>query len=117
MSVAQVAAQEKLVKQRTKLELLTQFRKKNCHPLNVHCHPKLKTLKRVGTEDDTKSFEQIARETANRLCRQNSFLGKTQLISEEELHPSYTDENDKAFIKEMYRLKGFAYLRNQQKLI
>lgn len=89
--------------------MLTQFKKKNCHPLNVHCHPKLRNL---ATEEKIKSFEEIARETASRLCRQSSLLGKTQLVSEEELHPNYSEENDKAFIREMYRLKGFAYLRN-----
>ena len=28
----------------------------------------------------------------------------------------YSEENDNAFIRELYRLKGFAYLRNQQKM-
>lgn len=96
--------------------MLTQFKKKNCHPLNIHCHPQVRQLTRFETEAG-KSFEQLASETASKLCRQKSLMGKTQLISEEELHPSYDDDSDNAFIKEMYRLKGFAYLRNQQKLL
>ena len=88
----------------------------NCHPLNVHCHPKFHQVKRFDTEEG-KSFEQLASETADKLCRQNSLLGKTQIVSGDELHPNYDEDSNNAFIKEMYRLKGFAYLRNQQKLL
>jgi hypothetical protein len=28
------------------------------------------------------------------------------------MHPQYTFEQDKQFLKELYRLKGFAYLRS-----
>ena len=71
-------------------------------------------LKKLGTmpEEEVLSFEQIASKTANRLCRQSSLVGKTQVVSEEELHPEYSYENHLSFVREMYRLKGFAYLRN-----
>ena len=51
--------------------------------------------------------------SSNKLRRHHSVLNKTQVIKDEELHPKYGEKEDGAFIREMYRLKGFAYLRNQ----
>jgi len=51
-----------------------------------------------------------------RLQKQRTFKEKGA-CTEGDLHPRYTPDNDAAFVKELYRLKGFAYLRNQQKMV
>ena len=48
-----------------------------------------------------------------KLRRQKTTRNVTQVISEEELHPVYNEKEDGEFVRELYRLKGFAYLRNQ----
>ena len=66
-----------------------------------------------GDALDSRSFEQIAKDSVEKLSRTRSFKAKNSFVNEEDLHPRYTEDGDNSFIREMYRLKGFAYLRNQ----
>ena len=65
-----------------------------------------------GDQLEPKSFEQIAREASMRLTRKSTLMDAKSSVHEEELHPRYDEDKDNAFIRELYRLKGFAYLRN-----
>ena len=76
------------------------------HPLKVHCYPVIDKLEADQTPPD-RSFGQIAKDASERLCKNYK---KQEAL--EELHPIYDEESDAQFVKEMYRLKGFAYLRN-----
>ena len=116
ISQSQLTAVETLQKQRNKLFMLTQFQKRNCHPLlNAD---NLLTKCNSNLPHAVKSFDQemgdLAADPTNYKIRKlKTGVNRTQVISEEELHPRYSEKENGAFIREMYRLKGFAYLRNQ----
>ena len=58
----------------------------------------------------------MSKKVSNRIFNQRGITNApktTQVISDEELHPRYTEEDSLAFVREIYRLKGFAHLRNQ----
>ena len=63
-------------------------------------------------ENDEMGSELAADPDNRKLRKLKSGVNRTQVISEEELHPRFTEKENGQFIKEMYRLKGFAYLRN-----
>lgn len=81
--------------------------------MNIHCYPMVQTVE----IEPEKSFSQLAKEAAEQLSKNKKTIPSTQVISSDDLHPNYNDDNNNAFIREMYRLKGFAYLRNQQKFL
>jgi len=65
-------------------------------------------------EEEQKTFEQLAKEASERIYQRR--VNKMQAgdeDDEDELHPKYSLQEERAFIKEMYRLKGLAYLRNE----
>lgn|ERR1719469_890631 len=101
---------DKLNRLRQKLHLLTQFEKQqHGQPMNTHCYPY--TAKHE--EDPQRSFEQIARDASERLGTNIRNYRRKEL---ESLHPAYSRDSNMEFVKEMYRLIGFSYLRSQQKL-
>ena len=67
-----------------------------------------------GGAFDANAVEPIA--SARRLPRKSA-RNFTQVVSDELLHPRHSEESGDAFVREIYRLKGFAHLRNQQKLV
>ena len=66
----------------------------------MHCHPH---QPKQEVLEEKKSFSQIASEAAEKLSSKH----KHAL----EYHPHYDEDKDAQFTKELYRLKGFAYLR------
>ena len=53
------------------------------------------------------------KETVQEEVRRQKTLKHDLKETDEKLHPSYTDREDAHFIRELYRLRGFALLRNQ----
>ena len=91
----------KLKQARSQVQNLTQFYK-------VHCHPMTATKKQLDqSREEQKSFSQIASEASERM--------NTKPRQQSDYHPYYDAERDSEFTKELYRLKGFAYLRTQEK--
>lgn len=74
--------------------------------MNTHCHPV--TVK--DEEELLRSFEQIAKDASERLGTNIRNFRRKEL---ESLHPAYSRDSNMTFVREMYRLIGFSYLRGQ----
>lgn len=73
------------------------------------------TAEELVPAEPEKTFTQIAKEASELLAsNRTSFV---EADAARELHPHYSNKESDQFMRELYRLKGFAYLRNQQKLM
>lgn len=104
--------------------------------MKVHCHPLNSNLPLPSENtENSLDFSQIAREASERIAKkgtievETAFGGSTGLSRKKKqtnaallelaslaMHPKYLKLEDQTFVKELYRLQGFAHLRNQQRL-